>query len=84
MGVGLIGSFLGMFSWFFSQQIQILRLLPWGYYVLLCFINYDYNEETRVMTCYDIPFDWTSFCFLICILVVGYVICKVLFLRKEV
>ena len=84
LGVGLVGSFLGLFAWFFPTQIFLKRLLPWGYYSLLCFINYDYNKETRVMTCYDVPFDWVSFGLLLGFLLAGYLICKTLFVRKEV
>ncbi len=83
LAIGLLGSFVGLFSWFFANGIGKLVLI-WAYYSQLCFVAFDWEKETRVITYYNKPFDVFSFVLLIVLLVAGYVIGKSLFLRKEI
>lgn len=80
---GLFGSFLGLFLWFFPGS-PMRKLFIWGYYSVLCFVNYDWDEKTRITTYYDVPFDTGSLCLLLLILIIGYIAGKMLFLRKEI
>lgn len=83
LAMGLFGSFVGLFSWFFANGIGKLVLI-WAYYSQLCFVAYDWEEETRVTTYYNKSFDMFSFILLIVLLIAGYMIGKRLFLRKEI
>lgn len=83
LAAGLFGSFVGLFAWFFPGN-PIRKLFIWGFYSLLCFINYSWDEETRITTYYDVPFDTGALLLLLLILVVGYFTGKTLFLRKEI
>lgn len=80
MGVG--GSFAGLFSWFFPLPIRYL--LPWGYLCVGCTVNLDYNEITRHVTYYPIPFPvlpWLGFlAFGILVLWIG----NQKFMKKEI
>lgn len=82
LAVGLFGSFIGLFAWFFPGN-PMRKIFIWGYYSQLCFVNYNWDETTRITTYYDVPFDTGSFCLLMVILIVGYIVGKILFLRKE-
>lgn len=83
LAVGLLGSFIGLFAWFFpGNPMRIIFI--WGFYSQLCFVNYNWDEVTRVTTYYDVPFDAGAFCLLLAILAAGYVVGKTLFLRKEI
>lgn len=81
--IGLIGTFLGLFSWFFPN-LPLRYLIPWGYYCVGCTINYNYYEETRVMDCYTVPFSWGGFSILIIFGILLYGYGRHLFLEKEV
>lgn len=80
---GLFGSFVGLFAWFFPGN-PMRRFFLWGYYSLLCFINFDWDEKTRIITYYNVPLDTGSLCLLTLILIVLYAAGKMLFLRKEI
>lgn len=82
LAAGLFGSFIGLFAWFFPGN-PIRKIFIWGFYSQLCFINYNWDESTRITTYYDVPFDTASFCLLAAVLFVGYILGKLLFLRKE-
>ncbi len=83
LAAGLFGSFVGLFCWFFPGS-PIRKCFLWGFYSLFCFINYDWDKETRIITYYNVPFDTGSMCHLLVILAVGYILGKALFLRKEI
>lgn len=82
LAVGILGSFIGLFAWFFPGN-PMRKLLIWGFYSQLGFINYTWDETTRITTYYNVPFDTGSFILLLVILAVGYAVGKILFLRKE-
>lgn len=83
LAAGLFGSFVGLFAWFFPGN-PMRKLFLWGYYSLLGFINYDWDETTRILSFYDVPLDTGSLCLLVTILIAGYIAGKILFLRKEI
>lgn len=84
LAAGLLGSFLGLFSWFFPEGIVWKRFLIWAYYSLLGFINYTWDEQTRITTYYNVSFDTVSFLLLVLILLAGYAAGKLWFVRKEI
>lgn len=83
LAAGLLGSFIGLFAWFFPGH-PMRKMFLWGFYSQLCFVNYDWNEATKIITYYDVPFDTGAFVLLLVILVLGYFAGKLLFLRKEI
>lgn len=83
LAAGLFGSFVGLFSWFFAGN-PARKLFLWGYYSVLAFIGMDWDPETRIITYYNEAFDTRSLIFLLVILTAGYILGKMLFLRKEV
>lgn len=83
LAAGLLGSFIGLFAWFFPGN-PIRKIFIWGFYSQLCYINYNWDETTRTTTYYNVPFDTGSFWLLLVILAVGYGLGKWLFLKKEV
>ncbi len=83
LATGIMGSFVGLFSWFFPNGIA-KKCILWGYYSQLCFIINDWDQETQTATYRDAPFDVRSFCMLMGILGIGYLIGKRYFLRKEI
>lgn len=83
LAVGLLGSFIGLFAWFFPGN-PMRKIFIWGFYSQLCFVNYNWDEVTRIVTYYDVPFDVGAFCLLLAILAAGYAVGKTLFLGKEI
>lgn len=83
LSAGLLGSFLGLFSWFLPKGI-LHRVLIWGYYCLLAYLGSTWEEETRIMYFYDVPVDRTALFSLLLMLALGYLLGKYLFLRKEI
>lgn len=80
-GVG--GSFAGIFSWFFPQ-LPIRYFLPWGYYCVLLTVTVDYEEASRTVSYYHIPFA-TEFFFGFAVFgIVAYLVGKDRFMKKEV
>lgn len=80
-GVG--GTFAGIFSWFFPQ-LPIRYMLPWGYYCVGTTINMYYEEATRTVTYYTIPFPKVFFTGFIIFGILVYIIGKNSFMKKEV
>lgn len=80
---GVAGSFAGIFSWFFPQ-LPIRYLLPWGYYCVGTTINMYYEETTRTITYYTIPFPTEFFAGFMIFGILVYVIGKKLFMKKEI
>lgn len=83
LAAGLFGSFVGLFCWFFPGS-PVRKCFLWGFYSLFCFINYDWDETTRIVTYYNVSFDTGSMMLLLVILVLGYGFGKMMFLRKEI
>lgn len=82
MAVGLAGSFIGLFSWYFPKIV--MRLVLWSYYGVLSPIEMQYSAQTRVTRYTVLAPDWDAFAVVIAALIVLYVLGRSLFVRKEV
>lgn len=80
--IGLLGSFIGLFSMFFPKTIQ--RLTMWGYYSIFSTIGSSWNKDTRIMKFFEVPFDACTLIGFILFTFILYLIGKFLFFRKEV
>lgn len=58
--IGLIGTFVGLFSWFFPN-LPLRNLIPWGYYCVGTTINMIWFEEERVVEYFTVPFSYGWF-----------------------
>lgn len=81
--IGIIGTFIGLFSWFFPN-LPFRYMIPWGYYCVGCTINNTWNKATRVVHFYTVPFSCAWFAVLLCFAAVLYLYGRNLVLRKEV
>lgn len=81
--IGLIGTFAGLFSWFFPN-LPLRYVIPWGYYCVGCTINNIYYKETREVFFYTIPFSYGGFAALLLFAAALYFYGRNLFLKKEV
>ena len=81
LSVGLIGTFIGLFSLFFPQGFQ--KFLIWGYYGVLMFVRMDWNPETRISNLYWTPVDWSGLIFLAVFFFAIYLVGRLLFIKKE-
>lgn len=81
LGVG--GSFLGLFSWFFPE-LPLRYLVPWGYYYVSATVTLYYEKTTREVTYYPIAFPIFYFGLFLIFGVIVYFIGKTRFMKKEV
>ena len=79
---GLIGCFLGLFSMFFPKPIA--RLFLWGYYAAFPVVSMDWERSTRIVSYYEVPFPWTGFLVFLAAVVLIYLLCRTITIRKEV
>lgn len=79
--IGLLGSFIGLFSLFFSEGIK--RFLIWGYYGVLILVGMDWDKETRVTTFHYLTPDWISVIIVITAFILIYIISHVLIKRRK-
>ena len=84
LAAGIFGSFIGLFSWFFSDTNLFRWIFVWGHYSLLHFIGNTWDEATRIVTYYDVEPNWAALGLVTALLVSGYLACRYLFIRKEV
>lgn len=80
LAAGLAGSFLGLFSWFLSSPLW--RPVLWAYYNLLVYIGQDWDQESRIVSYYEIPLDWSAVITLLIALPLGYILGRQLFIRR--
>lgn len=80
--VGLLGSFLGLFSLFFPKGFA--RLVLFGYFCAFFKLENDWDEKTRIVTYYYRGFDWKLFFVFFLFTVALYFFCRWLTLKKEV
>lgn len=80
LGVG--GSFVGVFTWFFPQ-LPLRYMLPWGYYCVVLTVNMYYDEVTRDVTYYAAPFPTVFFLGFMLFGILVYIIGKNLFVNRE-
>lgn len=80
--LGLVGSFLGLFSLYFPKAVSSLVL--WSYFAAFTPIGMDWDSSTRITTFYDCPIPVKEYlCFLLFTLVF-YLAGQWLFRKKEV
>jgi len=82
MILGLVGSFLGLFSLFFPRSLQNFCL--WSYYGILMNALMDWNQELKVVHHYFCEWDKTSFLILFVVFLLAYSVGRRLFVRREV
>lgn len=80
--VGLIGSFLGLFSMFFPPRAA--RFILWGYFSAFSPYGMDYDSQTRVMSFYRNPFPTETFVLFLLFGLLFFVVCRTVFVKKEV
>ena len=80
LGVG--GSFVGVFTWFFPQ-LPLRYMLPWGYYCVVLTVNMYYDEAARDVTYYAAPFPTVYFMGFMLFGILVYIIGKKLFVNSE-
>jgi len=80
--VGLSGSFLGLFSCFFPHNIS--RLILWGYFAAFLPYGLDYDHESRISAFYPVEFPAVTFLLFTVFSLAFYIICRRIFLNKEV
>lgn len=81
LGVG--GSFVGVFTWFFPQ-LPLRYMLPWGYYCVVLTTNMSYDEVTREVDYYATSFPVGFFLGFMAFGVLVYIIGKRLFMNREI
>lgn len=81
LGVG--GSFVGVFTWFFPQ-LPLRYMLPWGYYCVVLTVNMYYDYATRDVTYYSTPFPTVFFLGFMAFGIPVYIIGKKLFMSREI
>ncbi len=82
LAAGLAGCFLGLFSLFFPPVAA--RFFIWGYYAAFPLSSMDWERDTRIAHYYEAPFPLGSFLIFLIAVVVIYLICRSLTIRKEV
>ena len=81
--IGLLGSFVGVFSAFFPMD-KVTGFLPWGYYIVGLTISSWYDEENRISYYFESSFRWPWFVGFLAFSLILYFVGKRLFLKKEV
>lgn len=82
--IGLIGTFAGLFSWFFPD-LPLRYLIPWGYYCVGSTVEIAvWDEETRYMQLGTVPFSYAAFAALLLFAALLYAYGKKRFMEKEV
>lgn len=79
--VAVAGTFLGLYSMFFSEAIA--RWILWGYYAVLAPVRMNWDSVTGTTDFYWTQMPMESFVILLMILAVLYIVGKKLFIRKE-
>lgn len=80
--VGLAGSFLGLFSLFFPQNI--MKLVLWGYFAVFSTTGMNWDKTTRISTYYEIPFPVSTFLLFLIFCAAAFLLCRALIQKKEV
>lgn len=80
--VGLLGSFLGLFSLFFPKNFA--RLILFGYFCAFFNLENTWDKKTRIITYYYRGFNWQLFLLFFFFTIALYLFCRWLTLQKEV
>lgn len=80
--VGIGGSFLGLFSMFFPENVT--RLVVWAYFSVFSTVAMDWDRSLSIVTYYEVPFPLTLFLGFLAVLITAYLISKAIIQKKEV
>lgn len=80
--LGLVGSFLGLFSMFFSPAVA--HFVLWAYFGAFLPYGMDYDPSSRIISFYQVPFPLPVFIVFLIFTILLYVVCRKIFLSKEV
>lgn len=80
--VGILGSFLGLFSMFFPTAVA--RCILWGYFGAFPIYGMNYDTATRSCSYYRVAFSSGFFIFFVLFGIAFYMLCRHIFLKKEV
>lgn len=82
--IGLVGSFIGLFSMFFPAGSLPMYFCPWCYFTLGGCSIMVWDEATRTTSFVPVDFDVFGFCLLLAALFLSWYAVRRYFLRKEV
>lgn len=82
LGIGIGGSFLGLFSLFFPKPVA--RLVLWGYYANFSVVGMNWDPDTRIIDYYVLSFPLSRFLLFLAAGVFIYFICRMIVVKKEV
>lgn len=82
LGIGIAGSFLGLFSLFFPKPVAYLVL--WGYYANFSVVGMNWDPDTRIIDYYTLSFPLSRFLIFLAAGVLLYIICRMIVVKKEV
>lgn len=83
MVIGLIGSFLALFSMFLPGSF-LTYCCPWSYFTFGCCVVMDYEQETSALTFTELPPDRIGIFLLASVTLIALLAVRRYFLRKEV
>ena len=63
---------------------QEARLFLWGYYAAFPVASMDWERSTQIASYYEVPFPWTGFLVFLAAVVLIYLLCRTITIRKEV
>lgn len=82
LGIGLAGSFLGLFSMFFP--VSVAKLVLWGYFAVFSTVGMNWDKDTKIIDFYQIPFPTTTFILFLAFGICIFLICRTIVTQKEV
>lgn len=82
--IGLIGSFIGLFSMFFPPKSVLMRFCPWSWFLLGSSHQMLWDEQTEQLVFPRVSFDITGFLIMLAALILAFFAVRRYFLRKEV
>lgn len=81
ISIGLIGSFIGLFSAFLPTTV-FQKLLPWSTFINSLFIGMDWNPETREIKWLLLDFNYDSIIYSV-LWIAAFIILAIILLRKS-
>ena len=82
--VGLVGSFVGLFSMLLPMDNRWHYFLPWTYFLIGASVKMDFNEATQKVSFPRVPFDTRGLLILLAFTAVAFLAVRRAFLKKEV
>lgn len=82
LALGVLGSFVGLFSIFFARNFQ--KFILWTYYCLFDTISMQWDPHTHISTYSTEPITPVTYIFTALFLLIFYILGQILFERKEI